>query len=124
MPCCDLLIRGGLVITMAGGDTNAVRADVAITDGTIAAVAEEGVWEADDVIDADDSIVLPGFVDGHRHMFSTQLRACAANASYEDYFKRIVLTYGRAYTPDDTAMAVQLAMAESLETGRPVLLNA
>lgn len=117
MPCCDLLIRGGLVITMAGGDTNAVRADVAITDGTIAAVAEEGVWEADDVIDADDSIVLPGFVDGHRHMFSTLLRACAANASYEDYFKRIVLTYGRAYTPDDTAMAVQLAMAESLETG-------
>jgi 5-methylthioadenosine/S-adenosylhomocysteine deaminase len=117
MARCDLLIRGGLVITMAGGETHAVRADVAIADGVIVAVADGGGWQADDVIDAADSIVLPGFVDGHRHMFSTLLRACAADASYEDYFKRIVLTYGRAYTPEDTSVAVELAMAEALETG-------
>jgi N-acyl-D-amino-acid deacylase len=61
----DLVIRNGTVVDGSGGPS--VRADVAIVDGTIAAV---GVVDGTgtEEIDADGLIVAPGFVDGHTHM--------------------------------------------------------
>lgn len=60
----DLIIRGGQVYDGSGGDP--FVADVAVKDGIIAAVgAVEG--SASEVIEAQDRIVTPGFVDVHTH---------------------------------------------------------
>lgn len=61
----DLLIRGA---TVADGDGPRRRADVAVADGRIAAVAES--IPADDVrevVDAEGLLLTPGFVDMHAH---------------------------------------------------------
>lgn len=60
----DLLIRGGLVFTPEGR----VRADVAVSDGRIAAVQAEIEEEAVRTVDASDLYVMPGFIDPHTHM--------------------------------------------------------
>jgi dihydroorotase len=61
----NVLIRGGTVIDAAGSR----RADVLIEDGTITAVAESVDGPAGAlVLDADGSIVCPGFVDLHTHL--------------------------------------------------------
>ena len=59
----DVVIRGGTAI----GPTGPVRADVAIADGRIAAVAAEVAGSAGETIDAAGCHVLPGVVDPHVH---------------------------------------------------------
>ncbi len=61
----DLIIRNGTVVD--GSGLPRYRADVAITDGRIAAIGKI-TESADEVIDAEGHIVAPGFIDGHTHM--------------------------------------------------------
>jgi N-acyl-D-aspartate/D-glutamate deacylase len=60
----DLVIRGGTVVDGTGAPAR--RADVAISDGLVAAVGTD-VGEATRTIDARGAIVAPGFVDIHTH---------------------------------------------------------
>ena len=59
----DLKITAGLVYDGNGGD--AMRADIGVRDGYIAEVGVCG--EAERTLDADGSIVTPGFIDLHTH---------------------------------------------------------
>ena len=64
----DLLIRGGTMIDPAGGRHE--RADVAVTDGRIAAVRPAlSSAEATEVIEAAGAFVVPGLVDLHVHVY-------------------------------------------------------
>jgi len=58
------LVHNGLVCTEGGIQ----RADLLVRDGRIAEVAETIPSGADDVIDADGALVLPGFIDIHTHL--------------------------------------------------------
>ena len=60
----DLVIRGGTIIDGTG--TPAVRGDVAISNGRIAAVGDV-TGSARTTIEADGRVVAPGFVDIHTH---------------------------------------------------------
>ncbi len=60
----DLVIRGGTVIDGAGAPAR--RADVAVDDGVISAVAPK-LGPAHRDIDADGRLVTPGWVDIHTH---------------------------------------------------------
>ncbi len=78
----DLLIWGGAVIDGTG--TPARRADLAIRDGRIAAIAEPDL--GDDLaararIDARGLVVAPGFVDLHAHSDTTLLSDGRARSS-------------------------------------------
>jgi N-acyl-D-amino-acid deacylase len=59
----DLVIRGGKVVDGTGAP--AVRADVGIQDGRVAAIAPN--LEGERTLDAGDHIVAPGFIDIHTH---------------------------------------------------------
>jgi N-acyl-D-amino-acid deacylase len=61
----DLMIKNGTVID--GSGMPRYRADVGISGGKIAAVGRLGE-SAKEVIDAEERVVAPGFVDGHTHM--------------------------------------------------------
>ena len=69
------LIRGGTVVSMDPqiGD---LTGDILIEDDKIVAV-EPNIRADADVIDASDSIVIPGFVDTHRHTWEAAIRGCA-----------------------------------------------
>lgn len=62
---CDLKLEGGLVID--GSGAGAVRADVAVANGAIAAVGNLDGIEAARVLDCSGKTVVPGFIDIHSH---------------------------------------------------------
>jgi N-acyl-D-amino-acid deacylase len=66
-PDYDVVIKNGLVLD--GSGQTAVRADVAIRDGVIAAIGSLGASasSATDTIDAVGRYVTPGFIDVHSH---------------------------------------------------------
>jgi N-acyl-D-aspartate/D-glutamate deacylase len=61
----DILVRGGTVID--GTMIPRFRADVGIKDGKVAKIGVNGKATADQVIDAGDNIVAPGYIDIHTH---------------------------------------------------------
>ena len=61
----DLVIKNGTVID--GSGMARYRADVGVLGGKIAAIGRLGD-RAKEVIDAQERVVAPGFVDGHTHM--------------------------------------------------------
>jgi dihydroorotase-like cyclic amidohydrolase len=62
----DTIVRNGRVVTAEQGE---FEADVAISDGKIAALLQPGeAAEAGEVIDASGLVVMPGAIDPHLHL--------------------------------------------------------
>jgi 5-methylthioadenosine/S-adenosylhomocysteine deaminase len=78
-----VLVRGGCVLTLGRRTSNLPDGDVLIEDGRIAEVGS-GLRARDaEVIDAGSAIVMPGFVDTHRHAWASLLRNAGDRAGLE-----------------------------------------
>jgi len=73
-----ILIRGGRVLAMTPG-SGETAADLLIRGERIEQIAAQIDCPDAEVIDAAGMIVLPGFVDTHRHVWQTQLRTVATD---------------------------------------------
>jgi dihydropyrimidinase len=98
-------VRGGLVVAPGGPR----KADVLIEDELIVAIAEPGEAAAEDEIDAQGCIVLPGAVDAHVHVgldYRLMDGSTATSAdSYEDASRAAAV--GGTTTIIDFAMQVE-----------------
>ena len=61
----DLIIKGGTVID--GSGSPGVKADVAVTEGKISEIGIIDPNQAEAIVDAENMIVCPGFIDPHTH---------------------------------------------------------
>jgi 5-methylthioadenosine/S-adenosylhomocysteine deaminase len=117
----EILIRGGVVLTQDEQIGNLPAGDVLIRDKFIVAVGEGLVAPEAEVIDATGRIVMPGLVDGHRHMFSGILRGACSNTRYVGneggYFDIVIRQFGGSFTPDDTYVSSRLGALESINGG-------
>lgn len=116
-----LLLRGGLVIDTAPHPVVHPHTDVLVEEGRIAAVGRGLPFdEADtglEVIDARELIVLPGFVDAHRHVWQAVLRSAAVDESLDSYLGRILGDLSGRFTPADVYTGNLLGALECLDTG-------
>lgn len=120
-----LLLRNGHVISMDPDIGDLPGADVLIEDGAIAAVRpglSDEVADAE-VIDATGRIVIPGFVDTHRHTWETAIRTSAPNATLDDYFVEILDTFAPLYRPDDVYASNLAGALECLNAGITTLVD-
>src|SRR6201996_3137692 len=112
-----LLIKGGTVITMDPtiGD---FHGDVLIEGDRIAAIAAELHVEGAQVIDATDMIVMPGFVDSHRHAWEDLLRRIAPNSpTLLDYLNSTHFSFAPHYRPEDMYIGNLLTALGALDAG-------
>jgi cytosine/adenosine deaminase-related metal-dependent hydrolase len=116
------LIRGGHVLSMDPDIGDLKKGDVLIEDGRIAAVQPS--IEADaEVIDASGRIVIPGFIDTHRHTWESAIRNCAPNATLDDYFVEVLDTFAPLYRAEDVYASNLAGSLECLNAGITTLVD-
>jgi 5-methylthioadenosine/S-adenosylhomocysteine deaminase len=122
-PGRPILIKGGCVLTLdrALGDFEA--ADVLIEGKTITAVRPDISVPNAEVIDAARMIVMPGFVDTHRHMWQGILRNVLPDGSLEDYRDVVQRTFGAKYTPDDVYAGDLFSALGAIDSGVTCVLD-
>ncbi|HKE52614.1 MAG TPA: amidohydrolase family protein [Actinomycetes bacterium] len=116
------LIRGGHVLSVDPGIGNLPSGDVLIEGDTIAAVQPQIDADAE-VIDASGFIVIPGFVDTHRHTWEASIRGCAPNATLDDYFVEVLDTFAPLYRAEDVYAANVAGSLECLNAGITTLVD-
>ncbi|MEU6040869.1 amidohydrolase family protein [Actinomadura sp. NPDC047616] len=117
-----MLLRGGHVLTMDPDLGDLPSGDVLIEDGTIAAVRPRIDADAE-VIDVAGRIVIPGFVDTHRHTWESAIRGVAPDATLDDYFVDILDTFAPVYTPEDVHASNLAGALECLNAGITTLVD-
>ncbi|EPD69541.1 amidohydrolase family protein [Streptomyces sp. HGB0020] len=118
-----LLLRQGTVITMDDDLGDFAAADVLVDDGLIVAVAPDlGPVDAES-IDAHGMIVLPGFVDTHRHTWQAALRGLAADWTLGQYMTGLHLGLSALFRPADTYAGNLLGAVEALDSGITTMLD-
>ncbi len=110
-----ILIKGGWVLSMDRSVGNHVEADVLIEDGVIAEV-DRGLRARDaEIVEAADCIVMPGFVDAHRHVWRTLFRNFGGGGQGET--PADPAHYGLHFTPDDVYSATLLGLLGAIQSG-------
>lgn len=123
MPPRPLLFRHATLITMDATLEDTRGCDVLVRDGRIARIAP-GIDAPDaEVIDCTDKILLPGFVDTHRHTWQCLLRNAAVDWSLGQYLAGVRGVMGHAYTADDMYTANYLGALEALDSGITTLYD-
>jgi 5-methylthioadenosine/S-adenosylhomocysteine deaminase len=118
-----VLLRGGHVLSMDPEVGDVFGGDVLIEDDTIAAVGTELDVRDAEVVDAQDCIVIPGFVDSHRHTWETVIRGIAPDVSLAGYFDLVIDQLAPAYRPEDVYAGNYLGSLEAIDAGVTTLLD-
>lgn len=118
------LIKNGIVIDTEPEPVVLGRADVRIENG---AIAEVGPGLPDvpgaDLIDATGTIVLPGFVDTHRHTWQAPIRAVLPDTTIQGYMRRVLGELAPAFRPRDMYAGTLAGALECLDVGVTTLLD-
>ena len=108
-----ILIRNGCVLTLGARTQNHPQADVIVEDGRVAEVGSDLRARGAEVIDATNTIVMPGFVDTHRHVWKSLFR----NLGGAEGDAVSPAAYGPHYQPDDVYSATLIGLLGAVEAG-------
>ena len=118
-----LLIRNGYVVSVDTDIGDLPSGDVLVEGSTIAAVGRDLQVGDCEVIDATDSIVIPGFVDTHRHTWQAPLRNIASDWSLFNYLAGLHSSLSGHFRPQDTYAGNFLGALEAVDAGITTLLD-
>jgi 5-methylthioadenosine/S-adenosylhomocysteine deaminase len=103
-----VLIKGGTVLSLDRAVGNIVGADILIEDGIISEVGPSLRTRNAEVVDASDTIVMPGFVDTHRHLWQSLTRNLGATTE---------ANMSAHFSADDVYAATLVGLLQALEAG-------
>ena len=115
------LLKGGTLISMVDG-RKPFKADLLIEGGRIANIDANIDVDAE-IVDVSGHIVLPGFVDCHRHVWQAQLRAITHDWSLKDYIRSVRMRCGPQYRPEDMRIGNEAGMMEAMNAGITTVLD-
>ena len=121
-----ILIQGGTVITIDPKLGNFEKADVLIEGDKIAAVGPNLSAANAEIIDASNMIVMPGFVDTHRHIWEGLLRNIGTDVPLEgrnSYMSHVLGRLAPSYRPVDAYIGNLVSALGALDAGITTLLD-
>jgi 5-methylthioadenosine/S-adenosylhomocysteine deaminase len=99
------------------------NADVLIDEGKIVAVGPRLSAEGAEVVDASGKIVMPGFVDTHRHLWQGLIRNSGSNDILGDYLANVLFGVAPVITPDEVYVGDLVSALSALNSGITTILD-
>ncbi|MCP4667591.1 MAG: amidohydrolase [Deltaproteobacteria bacterium] len=125
----DLIIKGGMVMTMKEGQAPIPEADVFIAGGQILDIRGKDGDEAPldhyaDIIDAKGSIVMPGLINAHTHGAMTLFRGLADDLPLKKWlFEKIFPAEAKHLTPETVYWGSLLGCLEMIASGTTTIAD-
>ncbi len=126
VPSGRKLIQGGTVLSLDPGIGDFTAGDVLIEGGKIVAVGPELANGEVELIDASGMIVMPGFVDSHRHIWEGLLRNIGTDVPLEgrtSYISHVLHKLAPAFRPEDAYIGNLLSSLGAIDAGITTLLD-
>jgi 5-methylthioadenosine/S-adenosylhomocysteine deaminase len=123
---CDLLLTGGAVVTVDDDRTVHDAGSVAVRGERIAAVGPDAQmthWRADTVVDCRGKAVLPGFVDGHNHLYQAPARGLGEGMSIVPWLCGFMWPYSIAVDAAEAVAGARLGVVEALRSGITTVID-
>jgi 5-methylthioadenosine/S-adenosylhomocysteine deaminase len=117
-----ILLKGGCVLSLDPQVGQFEKADVLI-DGTRIAEVRPNITASATTIDATGTIVMPGFIDTHRHMWEGPLRNILPDGLLSDYTRDITGTARSVYRPEDVRIGNLVSALGAINAGVTTLLD-
>ncbi len=120
------LIKGGMVLTLDPAVGDFATADVLIECDRIAAVGPNLDAGGAEVIDATGMIVIPGFIDTHRHIWEGLLRNLGTDIPLEgrtSYITFVLHKLAPAFRPEDAYVGNLVSALGAIDAGITTLLD-
>lgn len=121
-----VLIRGGVVLSLDPAIGDLPNADVLIEGDRIVDVRPRLDAVDAEVIDATGMIVIPGFVDSHRHIWEGLLRNIGTDVPLEgraSYISYVLHKLAPAFRPEDAYIGDLLSALGAIDAGVTTLLD-
>ena len=122
-PGRPILIKNACVLSMDKAVGDFEKADVLVRGSKIAQIGPNISAGDAEVIEAGNMIVMPGFIDTHRHMWEGILRNVIPDAGLGEYFNTIQRVLGSKYTPDDCYAANLVSALGAIDSGVTTVLD-
>jgi 5-methylthioadenosine/S-adenosylhomocysteine deaminase len=119
-----ILLKGGTIVSMDPSVGDLVKGDLLIQGKKIAAVGADLKAPAQaQVIDASNTILIPGFVDAHRHSWEGQLRRIIPNGDIGAYMATTHQGFARYYRPHDIYVGNLITALGCIDAGITCLID-
>ncbi|MGZ8567467.1 MAG: amidohydrolase family protein, partial [Actinomycetota bacterium] len=126
VPTDRKLIRGGTVLSLDAEVGDLGVGDVLIEGGRIVAVGPALSNGEAELIDASGLIVMPGFVDSHRHIWEGLLRNIGTDVPLEgrtSYISFVLHKLAPAFRPEDAYVGNLVSALGAIDAGITTLLD-
>src|ERR1700722_14343835 len=123
-PKSRILLKGATIVSMDAKVGDLAKGDLLIEGTKISAIAPEINAADAQVIDAADTIIVPGLVDCHRHSWEAQLRRINPNSpTLADYMNATHLSFAKFYRPQDHYVGNYLTAIGCIDSGVTCIID-
>jgi len=127
MQKADLLICGGIILTLDEQDSVIDPGDIAIRGDTILDIGLNlsDKYQASTLLEAKGHLVMPGLINAHTHAAMTLFRGLADDLALMDWLKNYIFpAEARFMSPEHVYLGTMLACLEMIKSGTTTLSDA
>ena len=127
-PECDLLVEGGILVTLDDRRRVVEDGSVAIAGERIVALGERRDLlhyraNAGRVVDCTGKLVIPGLTDGHTHLFQSLGRGLGDGMSLVPWLRHFMLPYSLNMNREIAVAAVKLGALQAALSGTTMVVD-
>src|SRR5436190_5234568 len=117
-----ILLKGGTIVSMDPKIGDFVKGDLLIQGKKISAVGAS-LQASGEVIDASNTIIIPGFVDCHRHSWEGVLRRIIPNGEIGKYMSTTHQGFALHYRPQDMYIGNLITALGCIDAGITCIID-